>query len=97
MHGSYHSGSWLGGRYNARGVAAGERYQVRSRGDGPGGEPGGGRVSAPGEQAGRAELAGLLEVAASVPPESVRALAGQVRQAADVAWPEAEAEPEPGS
>jgi len=45
-----------------------------------------------------AELAALLEVAASVPPESVRALAGQVRQAADVAWPEpgAEAEPEPG-
>ena len=38
-----------------------------------------------------AELAALLKAAASAPPESARALPGQVREAASMAWPEPEA------
>jgi hypothetical protein len=45
------------------------------------------------------QLASFLDVTASVPAETIREVAGQIRQAADLAWPEpaAEAEPEAGS
>jgi hypothetical protein len=44
-------------------------------------------------------VASMLEIISAAGPEAGRALAGQVRQAADVAWPQAgaEADPEAGA